>query len=1553
MRNQAAVFRIQVRYAVNDNPDKVSSRCYTCSRSCLHSLRYFLRQVVTSPLWLHFTLLLIGITILLLGATIPPYDGRWFSDASMYAILGINAIFTVEMVMKMITFGIIFPVKQEQLAPAKPYFRWLLNWFDFLSVVLVYVFPKSVFASMLKIARFSLPTETVVRKRQKVNIPRMVINTLVVSIPEILVLILVLLYYCLWWSTAGVVILGDKLNNRCYPPANINLTSCLANTTYCATLWPSIVDYLPPSQQLPCDATNSTLLWTYGRSCQLPGEVCTIRPEVAFASSYQNVLAALMRTFQVSLLSDVWQLNGYASAAMGSLIFPYYVFPVLAGAYGLLLLFPVLILKNYGLVSREVRSSSRHDEEEEKEDFSLPPRRLRQQTMLLVESKVFIYGMLLVTVVASLVIMIDWTGAPDSLLNLLNIITIVCWVLFIMEAVLKMLAYGVRGYFSRPLNVLDFFIIVLEAFKVILNAANVNLGGFGPWLDGLESFRLLRLLRMYIQLPLGLTLNTMAEAFMSILPKYVMLEVFHLAILWLFSICYCNVASSLKTGNLAPGFSNLLDSFSTTLPASTGQQVVEDLAYLFSAGSASGMQIFTLTLVSFCLVVVARFLFVPLYLAVQLEHFEAAMRKASSKTLAFRHFDSVDPRNVVLRQIFDEKFHFAADKEGNANEEAQLEFYPTDPLKVLVPHDRFLPRSSANPRLAAILVHSRWRLARDVLIIVHSIGATLMTKGSTDLVASIGKGICGLGLLFLAFEITASINVFGARTLVRAKWPLFDVLAFVCGCVAFYLGALNAFIFLRLLVVLQERFSAIRLVIRGLLKRADCLVMGVLLAFTLYLTFATFGVKLLKGRFHQCLVCIPTPGVGLYERRSCDPLTPYVDYCNFTACMAANVTGAQQVAWANKALNFDNIFHSLVTLLSFMTNQGWPEVMLDGMHVGPSEGGCIGAHDSSVNIIYFTALLIVCFYISMTWYTAIVAHVLAKCRTMVAPYDSLEERQQEWVKLMTYYTNEIRLQQYVFRENVLGGPGLIKPTCHQKLRLQLIRLFQKPWYGIAFVIAEFVLIILFAIQYSSSLQAYKTVLKYSALGLVFLWTLEAILKNVAYRPTAYFSCRFFRFEFATLVLDFLFIFIDFYCGDFAIYGWARLFRLGVYMGHVWSHLQRAGGQLVQFQFRPIHPILATVSFMLRGIVAVLAIYAVFVGFLAFFAVETLQDIHRDNWAVTGGLNFGTWGDAWLQVHAMATGSYWVRILELVKQQPPFCSYEADAVVPCLGLGAAIFCVVPPIMGLLTLTLTIAVVVDNAAIIELNRAKPTFLLQRFAQAWARIDVDGTRKMSLGSFMFLWRWLQQQQPKPKVLHAGVQQILDPSLGRHRTLLARLNFPVILWPVDRDQRVDFTHAIHAIICHLAGVGFVEHHLLCQLLAPFEEVLPAPFFTIYHVRFSEMLAEIWEAWQPIRTNELLRRRRRLDEEVRIFLKALDPSSDEMDVDFRSGTPHTTPNCMQLRDAYHPDELLENTTHRSARSESSPTGLGSAPSQRESAPRRGRSMRFAEPNEWVDDPDV
>lgn len=49
------------------------------------------------------------------------------------------------------------------------------------------------------------------------------------------------------------------------------------------------------------------------------------------------------------------------------------------------------------------------------------------------------------------------------------------------------------------------------------------------------------------------------------------------------------------------------------------------------------------------------------------------------------------------------------------------------------------------------------------------------------------------------------------------------------------------------------------------------------------------------------------------QRRACNVATPIASYCNYTACMAANVTGDEKVVWVNEALNFDNLLEALMT----------------------------------------------------------------------------------------------------------------------------------------------------------------------------------------------------------------------------------------------------------------------------------------------------------------------------------------------------------------------------------------------------------------------------------------------------------------------------------------------------------------------------------------------------------------------------------------------------------------------------------------------------------------
>lgn len=46
---------------------------------------------------------------------------------------------------------------------------------------------------------------------------------------------------------------------------------------------------------------------------------------------------------------------------------------------------------------------------------------------------------------------------------------------------------------------------------------------------------------------------------------------------------------------------------------------------------------------------------------------------------------------------------------------------------------------------------------------------------------------------------TAALNVYGLRAQLKARWPMFDVVAFIFGCAAYAYDALNALVFLRLL----------------------------------------------------------------------------------------------------------------------------------------------------------------------------------------------------------------------------------------------------------------------------------------------------------------------------------------------------------------------------------------------------------------------------------------------------------------------------------------------------------------------------------------------------------------------------------------------------------------------------------------------------------------------------------------------------------------------------------------------------------------------------------
>ena len=84
--------------------------------------------------------------------------------------------------------------------------------------------------------------------------------------------------------------------------------------------------------------------------------------------------------------------------------------------------------------------------------------------------------------------------------------------------------------------------------------------------------------------------------------------------------------------------------------------------------------------------------------------------------------------------------------------------------------------------------------------------------------------------------------------------------------------------------------------------------------------FAITGVHLFNGSFYHCVI----DGDHAIARED-DRIWTKDD------CLNLQGTDEHTYQWMNAKENFDNLYHSMMNLVVFMTNEGWVAVMRDGV----------------------------------------------------------------------------------------------------------------------------------------------------------------------------------------------------------------------------------------------------------------------------------------------------------------------------------------------------------------------------------------------------------------------------------------------------------------------------------------------------------------------------------------------------------------------------------------------------------------------------------------------
>jgi len=1467
MQRQRQILRQQMRYTIEDNPAAPSSKVAVWLRKTFHRIRYSLQRLLLSEGYTAVMLILVLVNYFCLAMTIPPYQGMAVYRIGGIVIFVVNGIFTAELVLRMLAWGILKQVEMEGLKPQKPFLLDLRNYLDSILSIVIWVGVQVSWLSMFRILRFFRPGEGdglyVIRKS------RSLMSILVFAAPTIGLVFIICVFYSFWWAIYGVILFGGRLNNFCYPTNSSYLTifgKCWPNLTHCAELWPNIGPVLT-LPVIPC--ANLSFAGQSGRSCPDLLTNCEFRGFGQNLFEYLNIFQSVAVVFQDYTGQEAWFNNVYGVSGVGALTFWWFSLASFLGPYLILMLIPIVLLRAHRVVRDETTRveamlrKRRGDEGRDNDDdvagyteFALQTdSRLSRAFQAFVESSIFVWGMLVITFINTVELMLDWYQIPSSLVSACRVINVVCLIFFAFEMVCKVVAYG-RAYFRNPHYVLDFVLLWLQLITTVTGYITLSDASVASWLDALGCLRCLRMYHFILFFPFGTRSRVMGDVFLRCFHKYLFLEIFHIVALFGFTVAGANVFQGITgLGQFNLDFSNIWYAFLSTLVMSTGEQWANILQYFYVTGGSTWDIVKAVIYVSL-LLLVFHYLIPALFWTTQILHWEETMAKVITQTTAYSEYPSEDPRGAVLRRLFMKDFAIGdggaaqGDAAGRRDPQAletrrQLRANPPAKFRRFV-KTTMLPRTSANPRLARFAISRKTRLVEVAFIVCHCLAVAVYGVGLPALVNTVTLVTSAVCVAVQILMLAVGLYVFGPKAWASLGYTIIELLIVPFVITGLFLRGWSGFVFLRMFSALYilGHGQQVQIFLQALFQQAGIIVTAAYIGFILFMTFGIMGVKLFKGRFYECGLCFPNE-YGNYQATDCLAVSNMTHYCNQTLCENPSnpvpVPGTQYV-WILSINNFNDPFQGMISVLRIALSSQWDTVMYDGIFSQGLEGACMVKDANPANGLYFYLAVIVFQCIAIPWFIAVVAYSVSLLRVRVPVYETLDDRQKTYLQLMLYHatSHTCRPDYYPLMRPV--GTG--KLTAWQRFRRKLLALVHHPGYALAFVVVDLgYFVLLCSITVPNPTWEHSAFLFVGAV-LAAAWTGDVALKIVAMGGfVPYWQTHFFRGECLCLVADYVLWGVSL-MGQFQIpFGTIRMCRLlhAAYLAV--AALLPGANRNTQFYEAPLHPLLEALRCLLPGIGAVALFYLVILGMISVFCVATYSSLDNDGYVITDNVNFRNWASAMVSANNMALNDFWVEVLSLQSQGPPFCYSTINT--SCVNVLGSVIPILAPTGMLLIIGLAYSIAFDVSARLDVDHSQPTHLLKAYARAWRRTARE-SRTLPAPQFIVLWRYLESMY-KSSIMHVSLDEY---TAGRKsKEWVKRLRNAILFWPINPDFEVYFTDGVGALVCTMAEVGYAEHCLLQQLLQPeggAEEM--DLFFTVHHLRLAILVHEVWKEHLPLR---------------------------------------------------------------------------------------------------------
>ncbi|XP_063831113.1 voltage-dependent calcium channel type A subunit alpha-1 isoform X4 [Ostrinia nubilalis] len=1077
-------------------------------------------------------------------------------------------------------------------------------------------------------------------------------------------------------------------------------------------------------------------------------------------------------------------------------------------------------------------------------DFWRAEKRFRFWIRHTVKTQWFYWFVIVLVFFNTICVAVEHYKQPKWLTSFLYYAEFVFLGLFMMEMWVKMYALGPRIYFESSFNRFDCVVISGSIFEVVWS--EVKGGSFG-----LSVLRALRLLRIFKVTKYWSSLRNLVISLLNSMRSIISL----LFLLFLFILIFALLGMQLfggqfnfEDGTPPTNFNTFPIALLTVFQILTGEDWNEVMYDgIKSQGGIQRGMLYSLYFV--ILVLFGNYTLLNVFLAIavdnlanaqeltaaeeeQVEEDKEKQQQELEKEMGALHAVDGTPPRVDLSPSSPAS---RKKKKEEAKKEDEEEI-PDGP-KPMLPYSSMFILSPTNPirRGAHWVVNLRY-FDFFIMIVICLSSAALAAEDPVFEGSERNKvlnwfdyAFTGVFTVEMLLKIVDLGILFHPGAYLRDLWNIMDATVVICALVSFGFeiggvkkGAgqnLSTIKSLRVLRVLRPLKTIKR--VPKLKAVFDCVVnslknvINILIVYILFqFIFAVIAVQLFNGKFFHCNDISKNTfedcqgSYFLYDQNSLLP----------------RVCPRQ---WMTQSFHYDNVASAMLTLFAVQTGEGWPQVLQNSMAATYEDRGPIQNFRIEMSIFYIVYFVVFPFFF-VNIFVALIIITFQEQGEAELQDGEIDKNQKSCID----FTIEARpLERYM-------------PSKRASFKYKVWRIVVSTPFEY-FIMTLIVLnTLLLMMKYYNQNDVYADVLKYSNMGFTGMFSVETVLKIIAYGVKNFFKDPWNTFDFITVIGSIIDALImefgenTFNVGFLRLFRAARLIKL-LRQGYtirilLWTFVQ-------SFKALPYVCLLIAMLFF---------IYAI-IGMQVFGNIElsSESDLNRHN-------NFQSFIQALMLLFRCATGESWPNIM-LACLKPTKCAKTPDPQgsksneVCGSTLAYAYFVSFIFFCSFLMLNLFVAVIMDNFDYLTRDSSiLGAHHLDEFVRIWAEYDPNATGKIH---YTEMYDMLKN---------------MDPPLGFGNKCPNRLAYKKLIrmnMPLDEEGKVNFTTTLFALIRENLNIKMrsaeemdqadaelretitqiwpLQAKKMLDLLVPRNDVLNAGKLTVGKIYAGLLILESWRS--------------------------------------------------------------------------------------------------------------